>query len=102
MQDGIVWAREHDDQQMNDNLTDPFVPFKYILMAKAFFENGNSPLSLKENQLILKKLKLSESYSILSCFKRYPYTKTKQLIKASNLNLYSSLFYYLINRYLKR
>lgn len=98
MQDGIVWAREHDDQQMNDNLADPFVPFKYILMAKDFVENEKSPLSINENQMILKKLKLSESISILSCFKRYPYSKTKQLLKASNMNLLTSFFYYLINR----
>jgi glycosyltransferase involved in cell wall biosynthesis len=46
MPQGIVWYREHANQQMSDNRLDPVVNFKYIMATINFFKSDFSiPLS---------------------------------------------------------
>ncbi len=88
MPHGVVWYREHDAQQMNDNLRDPYVPFKYILCAKALIASGKCPLGAHEKTKALKALKYNEARSILSAVKHHSLKKALELYKASELNFF--------------
>lgn len=83
---GIVWYREHDDQQMNDNRTDPYVPFKYLLTSEEFLQHKSCPLPFHEINKCIATLKYKKSRSILSAFKHHSFSKASQLRKASALS----------------
>lgn len=88
---GFVWYREHDDQQMNDNRNDPFVPFKYLLLASTFLADENCPLPNKEQQVALKLNKQKIARAVLSAAKHHTIKKAMELKQASNMSLFSIL-----------
>lgn len=54
MPHGMVWYRQHDDQQMQANRTDARVPFKYWVGGYYFFRLNNSiPLEPEKRQFII-------------------------------------------------
>jgi len=58
MPHGIVWYREHEDQQMHSNRTIPQIDFKYTCGAYHFIlESKDIPLSKKEKQTIITRMK---------------------------------------------
>ena len=89
MPQGIVWYREHDDQQMSDNRSDPYVPFKYLLIQEQLILSDKCPLSEKEKKVILRRNKLHKSKLVMSAFRRHSFKKGKQLLKDSNQNLFT-------------
>lgn len=90
MQHGMVWYRTHDDQQMNDNRTDPFVPFKYKLVAKGLiYDTDSCPLNDVDKETALKTINKSISRSILSAAKHHSITKALELKKASGKSISS-------------
>ena len=86
MPHGIVWYRVHNDQQMNDNLSDPFVPFKYLLFQKRFFSTSDTPLMQNEKEQILRRVNLRISKSIISAYRRHGKRKGDQLLKFSGFS----------------
>ncbi len=99
MPHGIAWYREHDDQQMNDNRTDPFVPFKYLLFQREILKDQQCPISKIEINIILGKLKPRIAKSVLSGFRRYSIQKGMQLYKKSDMNLGNILYYGIFQRW---
>jgi glycosyltransferase involved in cell wall biosynthesis len=91
MPHGIVWYREHDGQQMNDNRTDPLVPFKYLLIASTLLADDNCPLPHKEQQVALKQNNKKIARAILSAAKHHSIKKAMELKKASNMSLFNVL-----------
>ena len=91
MPHGIVWYREHDDQQMNDNRTDPFVPFKYLLSGLELLNNKHCPLVDSEKKKALQNQRQIIARSILSSAKHHSIKKAIQLKKAANVSFYSLL-----------
>ena len=83
---GIVWYRVHDDQQMTANRTDPFVPFKYLLLAESIIKNKDTPLDSVEKEVILNELERKKARSVISAFKQSSLRKAMELYKASNLS----------------
>ncbi|MBP1839112.1 glycosyltransferase family 2 protein [Formosa algae] len=86
MPHGIVWYREHDDQQMNDNRTDPYVPFKYILAAEELLKSDKCPLIGEDKEKAIKKVKNQQSKAIVSAIKHHSLKKAIEMKKASTLN----------------
>jgi glycosyltransferase involved in cell wall biosynthesis len=83
MPDGIVWYRVHDDQQMNDNITDPFVPFKYLLIAEELLNSDSCPLAVDQRERAKNQVKCKIARAILSAAKLHSFKKSKELYKAS-------------------
>jgi glycosyltransferase involved in cell wall biosynthesis len=79
MPHGIGWYREHEEQQMNDNLKNPFVPFKYLLLTRGLLKNQQTPLSeeLGEKAYTSNERKISKS--VLSAFKNHSFHKGLEL-----------------------
>ena len=86
MPHGIVWYREHDEQEMADHRTDPMHPFKYILLAEEFLTVVMCPLSESEKHKALKKVQRLKSKAILSASKHHSLKKSLELKNASGLS----------------
>ena len=86
MPHGIVWYREHEEQEMKDHRTDPFEPFKYILLQEEMIAGPDCPLDSSEKEKVLKKILVRKSKSILSAFKKHSFRKGVELFQNSNLN----------------
>ncbi|WMI68453.1 glycosyltransferase family 2 protein [Mangrovimonas sp. YM274] len=82
MPPGIVWHREHEDQQMNDNRTDPYVPFKYLLNSLEHLNAHDSPLKDDEKQQAIALVKKKIKRSILSALKHHSLKKSLQMYNA--------------------
>ena len=94
---GMVWYREHDDQQMNDNRTDPFVPFKYLLLSNSFLNKSDCPLDDKDKTRALQKNKKRIARSVLKSFVKHSIKKGTQMKKASGLNALDLIRYSFFN-----
>jgi glycosyltransferase involved in cell wall biosynthesis len=64
MPHGIVWYREHDDQQMNDNRENPYIPFKYLLCADELLASASCPLSASDRQKAIYNNRYKKSRAI--------------------------------------
>ncbi|CDF80635.1 glycosyltransferase (GT2) [Formosa agariphila KMM 3901] len=84
MPPGIVWHREHDDQQMNDNRTDPYVPFKYLLNSLEHLNAKDCPLENAEKKEAILLINKKINRSILSAAKHHSIKKSIQMFKAKN------------------
>ena len=89
MPHGIVWYREHDDQQMNDNRTNPFVPFKYLLIAEQLLNSSECPI--KDKNKVLEDLKKKKAKVILSSVKHHSIKKGLELKRASGMSFWELL-----------
>ncbi len=99
MPGSCIWSREHDDQQMNDNMTNPFVPFKYILVKEELILSEECPLKENEKKIIINKLENEKAVSIISAIRHHSLKKGLELKKASGLSWYNVLYrkLYLLN-----
>jgi glycosyltransferase involved in cell wall biosynthesis len=70
MTDGLVWSREHSDQQMSDNRNNPLVPFKYALGQYSFFEchRQEIPLQNRDYQMVKIDLKRRIFKTVIKMF----------------------------------
>lgn len=90
MPHGMVWYRMHGDQQMTDNLTNPYVPFKYLALRIELINDVNCPLPLEEKQQIIAKTKRDMARTILKTFLHRDFEnfkKMKQLCGFSNIDI---------------
>lgn len=86
IQHGIVWYREHDDQQMNDNRTDPFVSFKYLLNSLELLQAEKCPLTAEQKEFAIITQNRKIARSILSAAKNHSIKKAREMKKASNMS----------------
>ena len=91
MPHGIVWYRVHDDQQMNDNRTDPYVPFKYKLLGLRLLKSERCPLHENERILSIEQLDKVITRFIFSAAKHHSVAKALELKKAANKSFFSIL-----------
>lgn len=90
---GFVWYRTHEDQQINDNRTNPFVPFKYLIYGFNFFKSeSNIPLSALDKSIIIKRYKKQIARSIIK-------SSVHSLAKMMELKKYSKFTWYKILTY---
>ncbi|MEH6535203.1 MAG: glycosyltransferase family A protein [Psychroserpens sp.] len=86
MPQGIVWYRVHEDQQMNDNRTDPQVPFKYLLYSEEAMKLEDCPLENNEKIDILRRLKLKKARDVISASKHHSLRQALELKKKGNVS----------------
>lgn len=91
MPHGIVWYREHDDQEMSDHRSDPLQPYKYILLAENLLDSKNCPLNDQDKKVALEKIRYKKSRAVLSASKHYSIKKALELKKESGMT-YTQLF----------
>jgi glycosyltransferase involved in cell wall biosynthesis len=91
MPQGIVWYREHDEQEMSLHRSDPMEPFKYMLLAGDLLASDNCPLNENEKQKALKLNKQKQREAILSAGKHHSIKKALELKRASDVSLVSVL-----------
>ena len=65
MPQGMVWYRMHGDQQMTDNLTDPYVPFKYLALKVELINDDRCPLTDVEKRKIVRNTRRQMARVIL-------------------------------------
>lgn len=100
MPHGIVWYREHENQESKKLELDPRNTFNYLLVQKELLVSDNCPLSKKERTLILNRIKIKEAKSILSACRRHSFKIGIQLQKASGLGVLSILKYGLFYKWI--
>ncbi|MBJ7879164.1 glycosyltransferase family 2 protein [Gelidibacter salicanalis] len=89
MPQGVVWYREHDEQEMTDHRNNPMEPFKYILLAEELIAKEGCPLNEEEKRKALNNLKSIKSSAVLSAFKHYGFKKGQELKAASGMSIIS-------------
>jgi glycosyltransferase involved in cell wall biosynthesis len=65
MPHGVVWYREHEDQEMQNNRTDFTVPFKYLKCAEEMINRKECPLSAGDRAKALQKIHWNQARYIL-------------------------------------
>jgi glycosyltransferase involved in cell wall biosynthesis len=71
MPHGIVWYREHEEQEMQNNRTDFTVPFKYLLCAEEMIDRPECPLSADDRKKALQKIHWNQARYILGVGKNH-------------------------------
>lgn len=91
MPQGVVWYREHDEQEMADHRSDPMHPFKYILLSESLLKDDACPLTDYEKKKALKKVDKTKARAILSASKHHSIKKAMEMKKESQLNMFQIL-----------
>jgi glycosyltransferase involved in cell wall biosynthesis len=71
MPQGIVWYREHAEQEMQNNRTDFTIPFKYLRCAEEMIGRPECPLSEGERAKALRKIHWNQARYILGVGKNH-------------------------------
>jgi glycosyltransferase involved in cell wall biosynthesis len=93
MPHGIVWSRDHEEQEMADHRKDPMFAFQLLLLAEKLLQHQNCPLNATDKKLALKKNKQQQASAILSATKNNSLKKGKELLSSSDLNWFQTLNY---------
>lgn len=91
MPEGMVWWRMHGDQQMTDNLSDPYVPFKYLAIRIELINHVECPLSVEEKHIIIKKTYKQMSRYMIKYILRGNISKVKQMMHLCGFSLFDIL-----------
>lgn len=84
---GVVWSREHADQQMHDNRTDVTVPFKYLVSSVKFLTSFNNPMCEVDRNAALIIIHRRMSRYILRALKDNGPEKAAELLRMSSLSI---------------
>lgn len=95
MPQGIVWYREHDEQEMLSYRENPFESFTYKLIAKKYLLSADCPLKSQERKQAIKKIDYLQSTFILSALKKRKLNLVKELSRKADINLLQAFFHYL-------
>lgn len=79
MQQGVVWYREHEDQEMQHNRTDFTVPFKYVKCSEEMLLRDDCPLNVKDKKHALDKVYWNQARYILGVGKNHSLKIMRQL-----------------------
>lgn len=79
MPHGIVWYREHEEQEMQDNRTDFTIPFRYLLCAEEMINRPECPLSAVDRYKALQKIHWNQARYILGVGRNHSFKVMKEL-----------------------
>lgn len=85
MQQGVVWYREHEEQEMQHNRTDFTVPFKYIKCSEEMLLKEDCPLNSVDRDRALKLVKWNQARYILGVGKNHSVSTMRVLKKESGM-----------------
>lgn len=87
MPHGVVWYREHDEQQMQANRTDVTVPFKYLVLGAELLTSESNPLPNAERDLALRQLRRKQARFILRAAKEHGLAKAAELRRMAGMSI---------------
>lgn len=85
MPHGMVWYREHEEQQMQDNRTNVAVPFKYLKLGIELLRSERCPLSPQAREAAEHNLLRQQARTILRAAWQYGPSKAGELLRLSNI-----------------
>ncbi len=85
MQQGVVWYRVHEEQEMQHNRTDFTIPFKYVQCAEEMLLRDECPLNDADKAKALKKVKWNQARYILGVGKNHSLKIMHRLKKESGM-----------------
>lgn len=88
MQQGVVWYREHEEQEMQNNRTDFTIPFKYLKCSEEMLQKPDCPLTEDERKRALKKIYWNQARYILGVGKNHSIKTMKILKKETNFSYF--------------
>ena len=91
MPHGVVWYREHEEQEMQDNRSDFTIPFKYLLCAEEMINRAECPLSPEDRKKALGKIHWNQARYILGVGKNHSRKTMQELRKQTGFS-YLKLF----------
>lgn len=97
MQQGVVWYREHEEQEMQNNRTDFTIPFKYLTCAIEMLNKPECPLKDTDRQRAIDKVKWNQARYMLGVGKNHSLKIMKQLMKESGMG-YSEMIKRVMNK----
>ncbi|MBU2652040.1 MAG: glycosyltransferase family 2 protein [Bacteroidetes bacterium] len=83
---GVVWYREHEEQEMQVNRTDFTVPFKYLRCSEEMLQDPDCPLNNEDREKALRKVKWNEARYILGVGKNHSIRTARALKKESGMS----------------
>lgn len=91
MPQGLVWYREHEEQEMQNNRTDHTVPFRYLKCSEEMLSRADCPLSQDERKNALEKIYWNQSRYILGVGKNHS-VKTMMKLKSQTDFSFGEIF----------
>lgn len=91
MPQGIVWYREHEEQEMSLHRADPIEPFKYLLISIDLLNALLCPLNGAQQQMAIRLQRKKMARSILSAAKHHSIKKAIMMKKMANFSFFSIL-----------
>ena len=85
MPHGMVWYREHEEQQMQDNRTNVTVPFKYLKLAMEMLRSERCPLSPQACKAAEHNLLRQQARIIIRTVWQHGPAKAGELLSLSSL-----------------
>ena len=90
---GIVWSRNHEEQESKLTRNDSFWLFKYMMISFYFLNLKETPLESSKKDVALKKLKRSIARSILkTVIFEMDFAKARKMKGMCNLTLMSLIY----------
>lgn len=89
MPEGMAWWRMHEDQQMSDNISNPFVPFKYLAIRIELINHPECPLSNTEKSIIIKRTNKQMARSIVKTVLHRKFHIARKMFNLSKFGLIS-------------
>jgi glycosyltransferase involved in cell wall biosynthesis len=86
MAQGVVWYREHEEQEMQNNREDFTIPFKYVLCSEEMLDHGDCPLSDEDKKTALEKVHWNQARYILGIGKNKSLKIMQQLKNETNFS----------------
>ena len=95
MPHGIVWHREHPDQQNTQNKTRPEIPFSYFVLEYEALSAGDCPLPAEGKEMAIRKILKKQARNILFYTRKRQFKTARKLYNMSNLKgrFIKALFY---------
>jgi glycosyltransferase involved in cell wall biosynthesis len=91
MPHGVVWYREHEEQEMQHNRTDFTVPFKYLQCAEEMINRPECPLSAEDRVKALQKIHWNQARYILGVGKNHSRKTMQELRKQTGFSYFQLL-----------
>lgn len=91
MPHGVVWYREHEEQEMQHNRTDFTIPFKYLLCAEEMINSHKCPLSAEDRKKALSKIYWNQARYILGVGRSHSLKIMQEMKKQTSFS-YLQLF----------
>jgi len=86
MPQGVVWYREHTEQEMEFSRNDYSIPFRYVLCSEALINRDDCPLSEEEQEKALAKVHWNQARYIFGVGKNKSLKIMHQLKRKTNFS----------------